>query len=167
MAVVTTKSGPATDRDSTPRVPVNGNLAGGFLKSWVGTVEAANGDSIASKYVLCVGVPSNARVSKVLLSCDAISTSGAGDIGVYKSTADGGAVVDADLFASAQVITSALKNSDVTFESGSYGVEDVEKPLWEALGLTEDPNLLYDIVMTLTTATGGAGTVSLQVEAVA
>lgn len=167
MAVVTKKSGPVTDRDSTPRVPVNGNLAGGFVKSWVGTIETTGTDSATSKYIMCAGVPSNARILRVLLSCDGNNTSGAMDIGVYKSTADGGAAVDADFFASAQAIGTALTNSDVTHESGVYGIEDVEKPLWQALGLTADPNLLYHIVCTITTADDAADTISLHVLAVA
>jgi hypothetical protein len=166
MAVVTKKSGSATDRDATPRVPVNGNIAGGFLKSWVGTIETTGTDSAASKYIMCVGVPSNARVQQVFLSCDGNNTSGAMDIGVYKSTADGGTVVDADFFASAQAIGTILTNSDVTHESGVYGIEDVEKPLWDALGLSADPNLLYDIVATITTADDSADTITLTVTAI-
>lgn len=163
MAVVTTKSGPVTNRDATPRVPVNGALTGGRLQEVRGTIETNGDDSANSKYILCAGVPSNAYVSDVLLSCDGNNTLGAMDIGIYKSTADGGAVVDADFFASAQALGTALKNSDVTHESGVFGIEDIEKPLWEALGLSEDPNLLYDVVGTITTADDSADTISLKV----
>lgn len=163
MAVVTKKSTTITNRDSTPATITNANIARGRVQEFVGVVEAASGDSIGSKYIFG-SIPSNARVSQVLLSCDAMSTSGAGDIGIYKSTADGGAVVDADFFASAQVVTTALKNSDVTHESGSFDIADGEKMLWDALGLTEDPNLEYDVAMTLTTAAGGAGTIALKVK---
>lgn len=161
MAVVIKKSGAITNRDSSPRKLANPALAGGMLRNAVGTVELASGDSIGSTLVLAQ-VPSNARVSQVLLSCDAI-TDALADIGLYKNTSDGSAVVDADFFASAQALTSALKNADVTHESGEYGVEDVEKTLWQALGLTSDPGLIYDVVATLTVAAGAAGTVSLQV----
>lgn len=163
MAVVTTKSGSVTDRDATPRVPVDANLAGGRMREWVGTIETTGTDSAGSKYILCADVPSHARISQVLLSCDGNNTNGTIDIGVYKRTVDGGAVVDADLFASAQAIGTILKNSDVTFESGVFGIEDVEKPLWEALGLSSDPNLLYDIVATIVTADDSADTISLLV----
>ena len=44
-----------------------------------------------------------------------------------------------------------------------YGLEDVEKPLWEALGLTADPRKLYDIAMTLTAAAAATGDISLKV----
>lgn len=162
MAVVTTKSKQITDRDASPRVPVNAGLSGGLLHVSSGTVEAANGDSIASKFILAQ-VPSNAYIKQVLLTCDGGGTTGAGDIGIYKSTVDGGAVVDADFFASAQAVTAALTRTDVTHESTVYGKEDIEKPLWEALGLSADPNLIYDVVMTLTTATDAASTITLDV----
>lgn len=168
MAVVTTKSATVTNRDATPRVFSNARVAQAEMKEAVGFVEAVNGDSIASKYIFA-SVPSNARVSQVLLSCDAIAVSGAGDIGIYKSVPDGGTVVDADFFASAQVVTAALVNSDVTHEADAadagagFGLADCEKPLWEALGLSADPGIWYDVVMTLTTATGGAGTIGLKV----
>jgi hypothetical protein len=127
-----------------------------------GIAEAGAADDIGSKYYMC-SLPSNARVMQVLLSCDSVGTTGTADIGIYQTTKNGSAVVDADHFASAQALTTALKNSDVTFESGVYGVEDIEKPLWEALGLSADPKIDYDVVLTLTQATVGGGTLSLQV----
>jgi hypothetical protein len=39
-----------------------------------------------------------------------------------------------------------------------FGIEDVEKPLWEALGLTADPVRDYDIALTLTAANGAGAT---------
>ena len=164
MAVVTTKSGPVTNRDATPRVPVNGHLAGGQVCESVGTIETTGSDSAGSKYILCMGIPSSSRVTEVLLSCDGNNTNGAMDIGIYKSTSDGGAVVDADFFASAQAIGTILTKSNVTHESGVYNIDDVEKPLWSALGLTSDPGLLYDVVATITTADDAADTISLNVK---
>ena len=95
----------------------------------------------------------------MLLSCDAI-TSGAGDIGLYDTTENGGAVVDADFIASAQSIASALKNSDVTYEQ--QNIDQAQKMVGQVLGLSADPNKIYDIVMTLTAATTAAGTVVLK-----
>lgn len=163
MGIVTVKSSVITNRDATPAVISNASVANSRLHEAVATVEVANGDSIASKYIMA-SVPSNARISRVLLSCDAIASTTAADIGVYKTTKDGGAVVDADLFASAQVLTSALVNTDVTHESGVFGIDEVEKPLWEIAGLSADPGIMYDVVVTLTAAAEAAGTVSLKVQ---
>lgn len=163
MAVVTTKAGPITNRDASPKVLSNAAVASGVLKEAVGTVESVSGDSIGSEYIFA-SIPSNAVVSQVLLYCDDIGTTATADIGLYKSTADGGAVVDADFFASAVSLSGgALNGTDVTHESAVFGLEDAEKPLWEALGLASDPNLMYDVVATLTAASDAAGTVMLKV----
>lgn len=166
MAVVNLKGTAVTNADN--KVLNNSRVFRTLLKEAVGTVELANGDSIGSTYRLC-RLPSNARISRVLLSCDAI-TSGAGDVGVYKTSRDGGTVVDVDFFASAQSIATALVHSDVSHEAdpadagAGWGHADVEKPLWQALGLTADPYLEYDITLTLTAATTAAGTVSMKVQ---
>lgn len=161
MAVETVKSSHITNRDADPRVKTNARVAKMAMQMAAGTCAASAASSVGSKYILCQ-IPSNARVSQVLLSCDASGATGTTDIGIYQTTANGGAVVDADHFASAVVITSALKNSDVTFESGVYGVEDIEKPLWEALGLSVDPQRDYDVVATITAIHADGGDISLQ-----
>lgn len=166
MAVVNLKGSAVTNADN--KVLSNARVFRTAIHEAVGTIELANGDSIASTYRLC-RVPSNARISCVLLSCDAI-TSGAGDVGVYKTARDGGAVVDVDFFASAQSIASALVHSDISHEAdpgdagAGWGLADVEKPLWQALGLTADPYIEYDIALTLTAATLAAGTVAMKVQ---
>lgn len=164
MAVVTTKSGPITNRDATPVVLNNSSVAAGKLQEFAGTLESVSGDSIGSKYIFGQ-VPSNARISQVLLYCDDVGTTTISDFGIYKNTADGGAVVDADFFASAVSLKDgALNGSDITHESGAYDIDDVEKPLWLALGLSADPCLMYDVVGTLTAASDAAGTISLKVK---
>jgi hypothetical protein len=168
MAVVTTKSTAVTNADAASQTNNPLRIQGGRLHENVGTLEAVSGDSIASIYRLA-RVKSNCRISTLLLSCDAITTC-AGDIGIYDITAvNSGAVVDVDFFASAQSLATALVNTDVTHEADSadsgagFGLADVEKPLWQALGLTADPGKLYDIAVTLTAAAGSAGTISLKV----
>ncbi len=163
MAVVSTYSTLITNRDATPKVLNNPAIHAGLLKESVATLEAANGDSIGSKYYF-VTVPSNARISQILLYSDDIGTTTIADFGLYKSTADGGAVVDADFFGSAVSLKDgALNGTDITHESAVFDPDDVEKPLWSALGLTSDPKINYDIVATLTAASDAAGTISLKV----
>lgn len=157
MAQVSLKSGPITNRDAVPQVINDGRLEKGALRVAIGSVTAGADDSIGSKYIIC-SVPATAMVREVLLTCPAL-TSGAADIGVYRTTADGGAVVDVDLFASAQSVATALNRSDVTNKSTNYGIANRQKPLWEAAGLTSNPGGNLDIVITLTaaiTANGGA-----------
>lgn len=163
MAVVTTKSTAITNRDATP--PSKGNLQQGPREVYeqVATVEVANGDSIASKLVF-FSLPSSARLSALWLLCDAI-TSAAADFGIYRTTADGGAVVDADCFGSAVSIATAITvGTNILHESGVLDISEIEQPLWQILGLTSDPGVMYDLVATLTAAATAAGTVSVRLQ---
>lgn len=163
MAVVTVKSGPITNRDTLPVVSNNAFTSGGMIRESVGTVEVANGDSIASKYIFA-SIPSNARVSQVLLYCDDVGTTTLSDFGLYRTTADGSAVVDADFFGSAVSLSGgALNGTDITHESAVFDPDDAEKQIWSALGLSADPGVMYDVVGTLTAAADAAGTITLKI----
>lgn len=159
MAVVTTKSSVITNADASPAVINTAQLSGGRMRHKRGVVTAVSGDSIASIYRM-LRVNSNDLVAQLLLSCDAITTC-AGDVGLYKTLADGAAVVDADFFASAQSLAAALSNTDITRESGVVTVANMEKPIWQALGLSEDPQIKYDVAVTLTAAAGSGGGIAL------
>lgn len=164
MSTEALKSGPITNSTATPKVLNNSSVEGGILRASAGTLEMTTASDAGSTYRM-VQVPSNCRIHKVLLYADDVGTTGLIDIGIYKNTADGGAVVDADFFGSAVDIKAAAVNgSDVTHESGVFNIDDVEKPLWSALGLTSDPNLIYDVVLTTTEAASAGGTVSIKVE---
>jgi hypothetical protein len=171
MAVVNTKATAVTNADASTQTTNSNKIQQGRLYEHVGTVEAVSGDSIGSTYRLA-RVKSGDRISRVLLSCDAITTC-AGDVGVYDITSvNSGAVIDVDFFASAQSLATALVNQDISHEADAadggagFGLADVEKPLWQALGLTADPMKQYDIVVTLTAAAGSAGTIALKVQGV-
>lgn len=166
MGVVNIKSTIVAAGDSTPATRPNAVIIGAPLQSAVATVEVANGDSIASVYRL-FRVPSNILVRSIKLFCDAI-TSAAGDVGVYRTLADGGAVVKAACFGSAvSIATASTVGIDVTFEADAtdgnaddFGLADIEKPLWQVLNLAKDPGVQYDIAVTLTAAATAAGTLA-------
>jgi hypothetical protein len=159
MAVEARKSSLITNADTVPAVLNNPRIDGGFERTKVATAAVTNSDSIASTYRL-FRVPSNAVMTDLRVYCPAITTA-ATDIGLYRTEKDGGAVVDADLFTSAQVLTSALAGTDVLHESGIFSLANSGKELWDALGLTSDPSVLYDVTMTLTAAAGATGTVKV------
>lgn len=169
MPVEARKDTAITNADAATQTNTRLTLARGVLREDVGTFELTATDSIGSTYRFA-RLKSSDRVSRVLLSCDAIATSGAMDVGIYRTAQDGGAVVDVDFFASAVVLTSALNHSDITHEAdpadagAGYGQADVEKPLWQALGLAVDPMVYYDLTATATAAPGGAGTMSFKVQ---
>lgn len=161
MAVVDVKSTLLTNRDATPRTinPVIND--GARLRTKVATVEVTNGDSIGSTFRL-FSIPSNARVVSLRVLCDAI-TSAAADIGLYQTTANGGAVVDADAYASAQTIASANKlGIECAFEQRD--VDKVANRVFQDAGLSTDPTRDYDIVATLTAAATATGTLSVVLE---
>lgn len=156
--MATVKSTQITNATATPKVLNNSNVSVGEMKESIGvaTVSAtqASGDIIR----FC-RVPSNARISEVLLSTGDATLAGNIDIGVYQTDDNGGAVVDADLFASALALTGGpFQNSDQTFESGQYTYAESAQPLWQVLGLSADSNREYDICATVTTTFDGADT---------
>lgn len=162
MAVVNTLSNAITNRDANPAVANKSTLEGGMLRESCATVEVATGDSSASTYRL-MQVPSNARISQLLIDSDDMGTGTLADFGLWDTTANGGSVVDADFFASAVSLKDgALAGSDITHEAASTGLDrdDIEKPLWSALGLSSDPRKFYDVVAQLTVAADTGGTLS-------
>jgi hypothetical protein len=159
MAINAYKTSALGNLDATPIVRANPWVHGGNAKQFAGTVEAVNGDSIGSTYRF-FRVGSWMRPVSLTLFCDAIA-SGAGDLGLYRTAADGGALVSAALFASAQSIATAITaGANIRFEQDD--IANVEKRIWELLGLAADPNLEYDVTLTLTAATTAGGTLSLQ-----
>lgn len=165
MAVVTVKSGPITKRDSVPSQLSNSAVARGNAKEFAGVAEVSNGDSIGSKYLMG-SVPSNARMSELKLYSDDIGTTTIADFGLYEPTQPNGTagdVVDADFFASAVSLKDgALNGVDITHGSAANPIEKSEMMLYEALGLSADPQINYDVVATLTAAADAAGTIALK-----
>ena len=163
MAVVNLKSTAITNADSTTYTLNSKGLSGGVVKVARGTIETGAADDIASVYRFA-RLPSHARIVMIQLWSDDIGTAGEADFGLYRTAADGGAVVDADAFASAVVLDNgAIAGTMIHHESAVYGVEDIEQRLWQIAGATVDPQVMYDVSATLTEATNAAGTVSVLV----
>lgn len=163
MAVVTTKSFAITNRDATPAVINDAAYAGGGLRGFISAAAIANGDSVGSKYIMGQ-IPSNAVIHSVQVSSSAdMGTTTTADVGIYQTTVNGSAVVDADLFDDALSLKDgALTNSEVLF-SQAITMANSYKKLYEHLGLTADSNRMYDLVLTLDGAADGAGTVLVKV----
>lgn len=158
MAQIDRVSQAVANATAKPVVLNNPPLNGSHLREVLGVIATAADDSANSIGRFC-RVPSNARVSQVLLSAADATTAGAINIGVYQTAENGGAVVDADLFGSAVDLASGpYANQDVTFESGEYTYAESQMPLWQALGLTADPQREYDIAYTISTTFNGGPT---------
>jgi len=159
MAVVTVKASAISLRDGTPPAKPGLTLGSRVEYSQKATVEVTNGDSIGSKYLLG-SIPSSACVSMLVKLSDAI-TSAAADFGLYRTTQDGGAVVSVALFGSAVSLASAdTTGTNIAHESGTLDISKFDQPLWQVLGLSADPGLMYDVVATLTAAATASGTLT-------
>ena len=125
----------------------------------------------ASRPIKVLVVDDSAVVRNVLLSCAAL-TSGVVSVGVGRNTKDssGNAYPTAisatatALFASGQSVASALSKSNITNQSGNYTLTKQEQPLWQAAGLTADPNTTLDIVVLVTTSLTAGGLIGLEVQ---
>ena len=160
MAVVTVKSSLITARDSGGKSSLSTGPR--RLYDQADTVEVTNGDSIGSKFILG-SVPSSASMRELVILCDAITTAAA-DFGLYRTTQDGGAAVDADLFGSAVSLAAAITTgTNILHESGVLDIANLAKPLWQVLGLSSDPQLMYDVVATLTAAATATGTLTARI----
>lgn len=96
-------------------------------------------------------LPSRARLWQLWWDSDGAAAAGAADCGLYYAGSDhDGAVIDADYFATAVVVTSAA-HTDIFAERSAALTVNRGKRLWELAGLTTDPQV--DMVITLTPST--------------
>jgi hypothetical protein len=163
MATEALKSTPVTNAEASPVVFNNSGVEGGAMRQSVATVEATAKDAGSTYRML--RIPSNATGISLIFACDDLGTTATVNVGLHQTTANGGAVVDADFFASAVDCNSAaVAPTHIEHESGVYGIEDIETPLWEALGLSADPGIDYDVMVTSVGAIDQAGTISLKAQ---
>ncbi len=160
------KSSAITNATATPLVKTNASIGGGRLMEAVGYIVPAAAAESASTYRFC-RVPSNARITAVLISAADFTTAGNIDVGLYQTAENGGLVVDADLFASAIDLASlagaVTGDHPIHFESGEYTFAESETMLWQVLGLSADSNREYDVTAKVTTAFNGGQPLLLKV----
>lgn len=166
MAVVNKKSEAITNNTATPRVLNDSNLEGGLVRSSAGVVDVAIADSTSSTLRFCK-IPSNARPTSLKMWCPDIGTTSAMNIGLWShADADNtGTVIDADFFATDYTVTAALAGAEILHEGDvtpGYNILRGEKMIWEALGLSSDPGVHYDVVAQLTGAIDATGAVKLE-----
>lgn len=161
-AVVAVSSTLITNADAQPVVETPAYQAHGRVRQLIESVSIANGDSVGSVY-RTLRVWSGWRVDELLIDAPDIGTTTVADVGLYKTAQNGGAVVDADFFASLLVLNAgALAKVDIARESGVITIANADKRIWEQLGLTVDPKIWYDVALTLTGAADAAGELGLR-----
>ena len=163
MATEVVKSAFIIAADTTPSGLPSAILnGGGKVYSVMAMLEAA-GAELGSIYRLA-RVPTKARMYKIEMACDDLDSGDDGvtlHIGLYRTVADGAAEVDVDLFAASIDATAAIARTDYTFQAGTFTIDDIEKELWDAAGVSADPGGFYDICVTSAAQTNTGGTISL------
>lgn len=160
MAVVAVNSNLVANIVASPPVQNPSTFEGGRVRSIRAVASVANGDSIASVYRMA-RIMSHWRLVRILLTTTAI-TSAAANLGLYRTVADGGAVVSAALYASATSLASAINASPSDLRWSAITTPATSR-VYEDLALTANPNLAYDLAFTLTAAAAANGTVGLEV----
>lgn len=162
MATETLYSTAHTNARAVPRTPNSSFTEGGILRTSRGSVTVTSGTTTGSIYHL-VELPADARVVSVKFNNPAGSASSAFDVGVYRTPGDGGAVVDADMFASALACTNANVDLDITGESTVYTNAKREQALWQAAGLSANPGGLLSIAATNTATNAASFSIGVEV----
>ncbi len=148
----------ATNDVATPRV-ANPSIThkGHFREASARAVTAA--DQADNDIIWMHRVPTNCRISELLLTAADATTGGAIDIGLYYPPELGGTVIDRDFFASALALTGGpFAEVDEKNESTTYTLTKQQQPLWEAVGLSADPGGEFYICATVETVFNGGPT---------
>lgn len=141
-------------------------------------VTVPSGTDFAISDELRIGrLSSSDRIVSMRLSCGTFPASTTISLGLYDiPETNSGAVVDIDLFASGQVLTTALTREEALTEAATIADTDRGKRLWEMLALgagsdTADPRKQWDLVLTWVStnpaATGSDLDILVEVEFVA
>lgn len=173
MGTSNLKSTPITNLDTIPVVAnTSGEGAPGVLREVSGSVTTVAADGTSSTYAL-VRIPSTAKVKAVYFESDDTGGTGTVNVGLSYSTStrDGttvsnqGDVIDADFFASAIDISgAAVVRTDITNEAGFYKIDERNKAIWDAVGLTSDPGGFFDVVVSVAAALTNAGVLGVSVQ---
>lgn len=158
MAVTHSKSTTITNAEAAQQSLANKTKIGGVLRESIETFEITADD--ANSTTRFFRVHSGWRLSALGWASDDVATSGTIHVGLYDTTENGGAVVDADFFLASQVLTSG-PTAMAYVTPAAVAIENLGKELWEQLSLTADPNKWYDVAVTVTVALGAVGTLTL------
>lgn len=135
----------------------NPNLAGGAkaLITFQSFAVAATDDDGS---IYRIGrIASNAVMYDCLIATDGIVNGTDYDLGLYN--VDLGAVVDKDLFMDGQTMAAASKTLNGL---ANVSVANLNKPIWQLLGLSADPMIQYDLAITANTVGTAAGNIAIR-----
>jgi hypothetical protein len=159
MAVVNTLSTELTNINAGSLDLPSAREMGSRLRIKSATVAVASGDDDTSTFRF-FRVRSSDSIKSIQLYHDSVTGGSDYDCGLY--TINNGAVVDADLYAdgvTVAVATPAVPHVTATApyielrygDATTSAITDVNNKVWEDLGLSADPQLEYDLVLTANT----------------
>lgn len=169
MAVANTKSTAISNADATPVVNNNRSNVRAPCYIAVETLEVAAADDDNSVYRF-FRLPSNAVIYSIEILNDAIAGATAYHCGIWDTAANGGAVVDADVFASSVDINAGTTAwLELRFEAATTGpIEYADYELWRLLDLgaatyAQDPQKEFDLCLQGATVGTAAGTITMRI----
>lgn len=164
MAVVNTKTNIITAMDASPVQVVNVTDATGRLRVIASTLEVGTTDSANSVFRFA-RLFHNWSIKHIWVYNDAQAGFTSADIGLYRTAADGGAVVDVDAYAAAVTMATA-RTSGVMYDAAytTRNIDKVQNRVWQDASATAETGLWYDLCITANTIGSAGGTITVIVE---
>lgn len=166
MGVVNVNSNFIANTQAQPVVLSNPALTADRVRSVLAAMLTGAADSNGSTYRF-FRVPSNAVVTSIDVMNDANTSGSSYKCGVLGINGGGVAVAGSDQIFFSGVAMSSARNGwtgllfpAILTATGSGA--NVEKRIWELLGLTADSNLLYDVAITAVAAGSAGGNMALK-----
>lgn len=161
--MATTSSQQITDLDASPIRFESRLVLSGSVKTATQTISIPSAAAAADIFLM-IRLPVRAHIISLLSGWDDLDTTTnvTIDIGAYRTVPDGGAVIDVDAFTATPISGQAERLMlETRFLGAATGLETVEQPLWQLLGVPAEPEYSkVDIAFTLaagpTTTTGDA-----------
>jgi len=165
MAVTTTEHSAIIDNiAASPPVLNDPGVYGGVVRRQIARVSIADNDDVGSIYRMFRVKSSDTVLSIKYFTADTL-TAMAADVGLYRTQADGGAVVDVDAYASAASFATANVLAGVELAHEARGVTVLGQKVWDDIASqTTDTKLSYDIAVTITTQVTDPGTLTMVLE---
>jgi hypothetical protein len=168
MSTFNVKSTVIANRDATPSVLTDPILAMGMVQEVIGCQQLPQTAGAGSQARL-VSMPSSARISSIEYFNAQLGTSALDIAAWYPTTIQVQSGIVAAQMISSSTFAQNIAGVDTGTVADGYGTiaqASVQKrcqPLWQALGLASDPNVMIDLGFTVRTANSIAGYTGLRV----
>lgn|SRR5487761_79716 len=165
MAVQNVSSGIVADFDASPVVKHSPIDDGGVVREITGivTLTATQAGGDATSVWRLVRLPTNARITSIVLDSDALAASALDvDLGFYLPNG-GAAVSQTAIGDTVGPLTAAVVGKEMYALAGASYAND---PVWTVAGVSADPAGFYDLALTVVVAgvTPAPGSVSVRVK---